>query len=210
MTRKRVLLADDHPVVTEGLRRMLESDFEIAGVVEDGRELVKQAEALRPDLIIADISMPLLNGLEAARQIKKQFPRTKIIFLTMHDEVAYAADAFQSGADGYVIKSSAGKELLSAVGEVLAGKTYVPPALHELELQPPFAKTGHASKTAPTGRQQEVLQLFAEGHTTKEIAHILNISPRTVEFHKYRLMEELNIRTSAELVQYALKHRIVT
>ncbi|MCC6368277.1 MAG: response regulator transcription factor [Bryobacterales bacterium] len=210
MTRKRVLLADDHPVVTEGLRRMLESDFEIAGIVENGRELIKQAEALRPDLIIADISMPLLNGLEAARQIKKLLPKTKIIFLTMHDEVAYAADAFQSGADGYVIKSSAGKELLSAVGEVLAGKTYVPPVLHEIELHPPSAKTGHAPKTAPTGRQQEVLQLFAEGHTIKEIAHILNISPRTVEFHKYRLMEELNIRTSAELVQYALKHRIVT
>jgi DNA-binding NarL/FixJ family response regulator len=136
MNRKRVLLADDHPVVTEGMQLMLESDFEIVGVVENGLELVRQALDLRPDLIIADISMPLLNGLEAARQIKKQLPRTKIIFLTMHDEVAYASDAFQSGADGYVVKSSAGRELLSAAAEVLAGKTYVPPALQGAGLQP--------------------------------------------------------------------------
>ncbi|MCC6342780.1 MAG: response regulator transcription factor [Bryobacterales bacterium] len=210
MTRKRILLADDYPVVLEGLRRLLESAFDIAGVVADGRELVKQAVALQPDLIISDISMPLLNGLDAAQQIKKLLPQVKIIFLSMHAEVAFVADAFHSGADGYLIKSSAGEELVSAVTEVLAGNIYVPPAFRDLEVQRPCGKTGHTPRTVPTGRQQEVLQLLAEGRTIKEIAYILGISPRTVEFHKYRLMEDLNIHTSAELIHYAMNHRIIT
>lgn len=212
MKQTRVLLADDHKIVLEGLRRLLEPEFEIVGTVEDGRALMTVAEKLRPDVIVADISMPLLNGIEAVRQIKKTDPRMKVVFLTMHPDVTYATRAFDAGASGYVLKHSASSELLTAIREAIKGRTYVTPMIAGELVQ--FYKEGaYRQRDAIrklTPRQREVLQLLGEGYSAKEIANILYISPRTVEFHKYRMMEELNIKTSAELVQFAIKHGIVS
>ncbi len=212
MKRTRVLLGDDHTIVLEGLRRLLDPQFEIVGTVGDGRALVAAARELRPDVIVADISMPLLNGIEAARQLQKTETRAKIIFLTMHPDATYAAEAFRAGASAYVLKSSAASELVTAIQEALKGRVYVTPlvakeVLHTLmEGSPENEKPAHQL----TSRQREVLQLVAEGRSTKEIAGILQVSPRTIEFHKYRIMEELGLRTTAELTQYAIKHGIVS
>ncbi len=212
MKKTRVLLADDHKIVLGGLRGLLEPEFEVVGTVEDGRALMDAAEKLHPDVIVADISMPLLNGIEAVGQIKKTDPHIKVVFLTMHPDVTYATRAFGAGALGYVLKHSAPSELVTAVREALKGRTYVTPMIAGELLQ--AYKEGAPERQHPlrrlTPRQREVLQLLAEGHSAKEIATILNISPRTVEFHKYRIMEELNIKTGAELVQYAIKHGIVS
>ncbi len=211
MRRPTVLLADDHGIVVEGLRRILEPEFEVVGAVADGRALLTAAEALGPDIVVVDISMPLLNGIEAARQIRKTARKTKIIFLTMHTDVIYATEALEAGGSGYVLKSSAGTELLTAVREVLRGRRYVTPAIAETVTRALTSPAGRRGKGVQdlTRRQREVLQLVAEGRTLKEIATILNVSPRTAEFHKYRVMEELGVRTTAELTQYAIKHGIV-
>ncbi|HUU49897.1 MAG TPA: response regulator transcription factor [Nitrospinota bacterium] len=207
-----MLLADDHKIVLEGLRSLLEPEYEIVGAVEDGRELLAKAKELRPDVIIADISMPKLNGIEAVSQIKKTDSQIKVIFLTMHPDVTYAKRAFEAGASGYVLKHSASTELITAIEEALKGRTYVTPMiageLMQFYKKETYIKDDITKKLTP--RQREVLQLLAEGHSAKEIASILNISTRTVEFHKYRMMEELNINTTAELVQYAIKQGIVT
>jgi DNA-binding NarL/FixJ family response regulator len=208
LRKPRILLADDHKIVLEGLKSLLESEFEIMGTAEDGRALVAMAEKLTPDVIVADISMPLLNGIEAARQIKKVDKEIKIVFLTMHLDPTYAASALEAGASGFVLKHSAPSELVVAIREAMRGCTYVTPAV-----------TGDPSRSLQGGglrqkrlfdslspRQREVLQLLAEGKSAKEIGAILQVSARTVEFHKYRMMEQLSIRTSAELVQYAVKH----
>ena len=212
MMKKRMLLADDHKIVLEGLRSLLEPEYEIVGAVEDGRELLAKAEELCPDVIIADISMPKLNGIEAVSQIKKTDSQIKVIFLTMHPDVSYAKRAFEAGASGYVLKHSASTELITAIEEALKGRTYVTPMiageLMQFYKKETYIKDDITKKLTP--RQREVLQLLAEGHSAKEIASILNISTRTVEFHKYRMMEELNINTTAELVQYAIKQGIVT
>jgi len=212
MMKKRMLLADDHKIVLEGLRSLLEPEYEIVGAVEDGRELLAKAKELRPDVIIADISMPKLNGIEAVSQIKKTDSQIKVIFLTMHPDVTYAKRAFEAGASGYVLKHSASTELITAIEEALKGRTYVTPMiageLMQFYKKETYIKDDITKKLTP--RQREVLQLLAEGHSAKEIASILNISTRTVEFHKYRMMEELNINTTAELVQYAIKQGIVT
>jgi DNA-binding NarL/FixJ family response regulator len=211
MKRPRVLIADDHRIVAEGLRGLLEPKFELVGIVEDGRELLAAAEKLRPDVIVADISMPLLNGIESVRQIKKTYENIKVVFLTMHPDVTYAASAFEAGASGYVLKHSAPSELVTAIQSALRGKTYVTPLLAGELMQ--FYRNkpvGRDELTRLTPRQREVLQLLAEGRSAKEIATILNISPRTVEFHKYRIMYELGINTAAELVQYAIRHGIAT
>jgi DNA-binding NarL/FixJ family response regulator len=179
--------------------------------VEDGRALVTEAAKLRPDVIVVDISMPLLNGIEAVHEIKKTDPHTKVVFLTMHPDVTYATRAFDAGASGYVLKHSAPSELVTAIHEAVKGRTYVTPMVAG-ELLQSYKKGSHRERDALhklTPRQREVLQLLAEGHSAKEIASILNVSPRTVEFHKYRMMEELNLKTSAELVTYAIKHGIV-
>ena len=211
MNKPRLLIADDHKIFVEGLKRLLSADFDIAGVVEDGHELVVAAEKLRPDLIVADISMPRLNGIEAVRQIKKKHPEIKVVFLTMHPDVSYAVNAFKAGGSGYVLKHSAPDELITAIREGLKGKTYVTPLiagklLHSYE-------SGSHSWTdtiiSLSSRQREVLQLLAEGHSVKEIAAILNISTKTIEYHKYRMMEELGIKTTAELIRYAVKQGIV-
>ena len=212
MGNPRVLLADDHRIVLEGLRSLLQSDYEIVGEVEDGRALVAEAERLRPELVVADISMPNLNGIDAARQIKKFDKRIRIVFLTMHADVTYAAEAFEAGASGFVLKHSAPQELILAMREALQGKTYVTPMIAG-DLIDAFqndAPLKGEMKAALSPRQREVLQLIAEGKSIKEIAVTLKISTRTVEFHKYRIMEQLNIKTSAELVQYAVKHGIIS
>jgi DNA-binding NarL/FixJ family response regulator len=212
MKKPRILLADDHKIVIEGLKSLLKKEFEILGHVEDGRALVEQASTLHPDVIVADISMPLLNGIEAARQIKKIDKNIKIVFLTMHPDATYAANAFEAGASGFVLKHSASSELIRAIHEAIKGRTYVTPLIAG-ELIHTYQK-GEApeknlfKKMSP--RQREILQLLAEGNTAKEIASILNISTRTVEFHKYKMMEQHKIKTSAELVHYAITHGIIS
>jgi len=212
MKKTRVLLADDHKIVLEGLRGILEPEFEIVGAVEDGRSLVAEAKRLCPEVVVADISMPGLNGMDAARQIRKNDERVKIVFLTMHSDVTYAAGAFDAGASGFVLKHSASQELITAIREATQGRTYVTPMVAgDLigSYQKGSLRQGEVN-VALSPRQREVLQLLAEGKSTKEAAAVLNISPRTAEFHKYRIMEQLNIKTSAELIQYALKHGIVS
>ena len=212
MKKPRVLLADDHKIVIEGLKSLLRDEFEIVGSVEDGRALVEQASTLYPDVIVADISMPQLNGIEAARQIKKIDKNIKIVFLTMHQDATYAANAFEAGASGFVLKHSASSELIRAIREAIKGRTYVTPLIAG-DLIYTYQEGGSPEKNLfkkISPRQREVLQLLAEGKSAKEIASILNISTRTVEFHKYRMMEQLNIKTSAELVRYAMKHGIIS
>jgi len=212
MRKIRVLLADDHQIFLEGLKGLLEPEFDLAGTVEDGRALVKAAEMLHPDVIVADISMPLLNGVEAVRQIKHSDRRVKVIFLTMHPDVSFAALAFEVGASGYVIKSSASRELITAINDVMRGKTYVTPDIAG-ELMQTYKKTKSGDNPFNqklTERQKEIMQLIAEGRLTKEIADILCISVRTVERHKYNMMQELNLKTTAHLVKYAIKQGIVS
>lgn len=212
MKRLRLLLADDHAIVIEGLRRVLDRpDIEIVDVVHDGRALVRAATEAQPDMIIADITMPLLNGIEAARQIRKSNPEVKIIFLTMRQDVAFATEAIAAGGTGYVLKSSAGDELLTAIAEVARGRTYIAKSIAESVQQGLSARsnTWRSPLDKLTSRQREVLQLLAEGKHVKGIAEKLNISPRTVEFHKYRIMDELGLRTVAELGRYAARHGIV-
>jgi len=210
MKKARVLLADDHGIVVEGLKSLLEPEFELVGAVQDGRALLEAAEQLRPDVIVADISMPMLNGIEALRQLRKKDKKVKVVFLTMHPDVTYAASAFEAGASGYVLKHSAPSELVTAIHEALKGHTYVTPMIAG-ELMGAYrdGSTKKAAGTELTSRQRDVLQLLAEGKSAKEIAHILNISTRTVEFHKYRMMEDLGIKTVAELVRFAVKHGVV-
>ena len=211
MKRPRVLLADDHKIVTEGLKGLLEPEFELVGTVEDGRALLAAAEKLRPDVIVADISMPLLNGIDSVRQIKKAHGEIKVVFLTMHPDVTYAVSAFEAGASGYVLKHSAPTELVTAIRSALNGKTYVTPLLADEFKQLTSEKTDQRDElTMLTPRQREILQLLAEGHSAKKIATVLNISSRTVEFHKYRIMKDLGIKSAAELVHYAVRHGIVT
>ncbi len=211
MIRPRIILADDHRIVSEGLRNILEPEFDLVGMVEDGRALLDAQKKLHPDVIVADISMPLLNGIEAVRQIKKADPHVKVVFLTMHPDVTYAAEAFEAGASGYVLKHSAPAELVNAIHEALKGRTYVTPMIAG-ELMESYKKGDHKRNDAfskITTRQREILQLLAEGKVAKEVAGILNISTRTVEFHKYRIMDALGIKTYAELIKFAVKHGIV-
>lgn len=208
--RIRILLADDHKIVLDGLRSLLEPEFELAGTVEDGRALVSAVQHLHPDVIVVDISMPLLNGIEAVRQIKKIDPQVKVVFLTMHPDVTYAIRAFEAGASGYVLKHSASSELLTAIHEATKGRTYVTPMIAG-ELVQSYKEGAHyqpGENQQLTQRQREILQLLAEGGSVKEIAEILKISPRTVEFHKYSLMSKLKLKTNSALVQYAIKYGI--
>ena len=211
MRKHRVLLADDHQIFLEGLKGLLEPEFDLVGTVEDGRALVKEAERLRPDVIVADISMPLLNGIEAVRQIKKSDHRIKVVFLTMHPDLSFVTLAFEVGASGYVIKNSASRELITAINDAMMGKTYVTPEIAG-ELIQTYQKAQPGQKVFSaklTDRQREILQLIAEGHVTKEIADILYISVRTVERHKFNMMQELKLKTTVDLVKYAIKEGIV-
>ncbi len=212
MKKPRVILADDHKIVLEGLKSLLGDEFEVVASVGDGRALVEQAAVLHPDVIVTDVSMPQLNGIEAARRIKKTDKTVKIVFLTMHLDATYAEDAFEAGASGFVLKHAAPSELVTAIREALKGRTYVTPLIAG-DLIRAFRERGSPEKeglkkTSP--REREILQLLAEGRSGKEIAAILSISPRTVEFHKYRMMEKLAIKSNAELVQYAVRHGIIS
>jgi len=212
MKRIRILLADDHKIVLEGLRSLLEPEFMLVGAVEDGRSLVSAAQQLHPDVIVVDISMPLLNGIEAVRQIKNVDSHVKVVFLTMNPDVTYAIRAFEAGASGYVLKHSASSELITAINEAVKGKTYVTPMIAGELMQAYQGGVHQQPGKAPqlTQRQREILQLLTEGYSAKEIAHMLNISPRTVEFHKYNLMSKLNLKSVSALVQYAIKHGFIT
>jgi DNA-binding NarL/FixJ family response regulator len=211
MKKARVLLADDHRIMAEGLRSLLEPEFDVVDIVEDGRALLSKAQSLRPDVIVADITMPLLNGIEAAVQLQKADVTAKVVFLTMHHDATYAARAFENGASGFVLKHSAPSELVTAIREALAGRTYVTPLIAKDLLQ--VYRDG-VSQTEPvrelTRRQREVLQLFAEGRSAKEVAAILKISIRTAEFHKASVMNLLGLHTTAELTKYAVRHGITS
>ena len=209
--RPRVLLADDHRLVAEALKSLLAAEFELLGVVEDGRALVAAAKELQPDVIVADIAMPHLNGLDALLQLRKDNPNVKVVFLTMHKDVAYARRALESGGSGFVLKHSAPAELLDAIRAALAGKTYLTPALagELLQAMKRAPQTANDPVASLTPRQREILQLFAEGRSAKEIGAALGISARTVEFHKYQMMDSLGLRANAELVHFAIKHGIV-
>jgi DNA-binding NarL/FixJ family response regulator len=209
MSRPRVLLADDHALLLGAFEKLLASECDIVGQVADGRALVAAAEALKPDLVVLDISMPLLNGLEAGRQIKQKARHVKLVFLTMNEDTDLAAEAFRSGASGYLLKRSAASELLTAIREVMQGRSYVTPLITEGLVGSLIQADEHAPGQDLTPRQREVLQLLAEGRSMKEVAGVLNLTPRTVAFHKYRMMEQLKVKSTAELVQYAVKHHIV-
>ena len=209
--RPTVLLADDHDIVVQGLRRVLETDFDVIGIVADGLALVTDSKRLKPAVIVVDVSMPLLNGIEAARQIQKVGLSAKIVFLSMHPDIVYVSEAFRAGGLAYVLKSSAGIEIVNAIREVLQGRTYVSPSIDKSLLEAQI-KRDDSSRDKLRGlspRLREVLQMTAEGKSTKKIAELLKISPRTVEFHRYRAMEALDLHTIAELVQYAIKHRLI-
>lgn len=211
MRKPRILLADDHRMVAEGLRGLLEPDYQLVGIVEDGRALLEAADKLMPDVVVADVSMPLLNGIEAVRQLKKKNPDLLVVFLTMHLDVAYAASAFEAGASGYVLKHSAPSELLTAISCALKGRTYITPMLagellHYQRTRPKGEQEDDLARL--TSRQREVLQLIAEGLSVKEAAAVLGISARTVEFHKYSMMEALGLKSSAELMRFAVEHGI--
>jgi DNA-binding NarL/FixJ family response regulator len=211
VSRPRVLLADDHLLVAEGLKSLLSAEFELVGVVEDGRALVEAARKLRPDVIVADITMPHLNGIDALAQLKQDDEQVRVVFLTMHPEVAYARRSLEAGALGYVLKHSAPSELIAAIRAALDGKTWLTPAvagevLQSMKGEPEKAGDPVASLTP---RQREILQLLAEGRSAKEVGAALGVSARTVEFHKYQMMERLDLHTSAELVHFAIKHGIV-
>ena len=211
MGRPRVLLGDDHVLFSEGLRHILEPHFEVVGTIDNGRDLIAAAERLRPDVVVADISMPSLNGIEAARRIRKMPHAPRIVFLTMHEDATFATAAFQAGASGYVLKRSTPAEIISAVQEVIRGRTYISPLVAGVVLNALMEKHEHPEKLKPelTSRQREILQLLAEGKSPKDIAAALDISPRTVEFHKYRIMGATGVRTIAELTRYAIAHGII-
>jgi DNA-binding NarL/FixJ family response regulator len=208
MSRPRVVIADDHLLVLEGLRRILEHECEIVGTVEDGRSLVRVAEELKPDVVLMDISMPLLNGVEAARILKETLPATRLIFVTMHADATYVTGAFRAGASGYVLKRCASKELVFAIQEVLKGRKYITPLIGSdiVGGLPGSALWPGEVSGELTSRQREVVQLVAEGHSVKEIAAILHISSKTVAFHKANVMRRLRIHTTAELTKYAMDH----
>ena len=208
MGKPRVLLADDHTLILTAFEKLLTPECEIVGQVSDGRALIAAADALRPDVIVLDIAMPQLNGLEAGLQIKRKFPSVKLVFLTMSEETELAVTAFESGASGYLLKRSAASELLTAILEVMQGRSYVTPLITEALV----GTLMHQDKRKPselTSRQREVLQLLAEGRSMKEVASVLNVAPRTVAFHKYQIMNQLNVKSTAELVRYAVQHHIV-
>jgi DNA-binding NarL/FixJ family response regulator len=207
MMRPRILLADDHTMLLDAFRALLEPEFEVVGTATDGRMLIEEFTRLKPDVVVVDVGMPLLNGLDAGRQLKSLQRAVKLIYLTMNPEPDLAREALRLGASGYVLKSSAASELKQAIQEALKGRSYITPLITQdvagLLLEP--SQRPHELTT----RQREVLQLLAEGRSMKEVASILDVTPRTVAFHKYRMMEQLHLKTSAELVQYAVKHGIV-
>jgi len=210
MLNTRILLADDHAVVVQGLESLLKKSFDLVGVVHDGRALLDAAEKLRPDVIVTDISMPELNGLDAIREIRTRWPGMKVIVLTMHRDTQLAVEAFRAGASGYVLKVSSAEELIRAIEEVAKGRGYVTTLLaKDLITLLVEARSQGTADTPLTPRQREVLQLIAEGRTMKAVASILHISPRTAESHKYEIMNVLGVKTTAALVQCAIRLKLI-
>jgi DNA-binding NarL/FixJ family response regulator len=205
------LLADDHRLLREAFVKLLEPDCDVVGAVADGRALLEVAPKLRPDVVVLDVAMPQLNGLDAARQLKRSMPDVKVVFLTVNEDPDLAAEAFRAGGSAFVLKNSAASELLQAIQDVSQGRSYVTP-LATRDMLDTLLRHPESGKRAYelSSRQREVLQLLAEGRTMKEIASVLKITPRTVAFHKYSMMQGLGIKTSAELVQFAIKKRIVS
>src|SRR5215469_4972650 len=210
MNKPTVLLADDHAMIAEAFRHLLESQYHVVATVNDGRALIETALELKPDVVVVDVGMPLLNGLSAGQQLKQRLRRVKLIYVTMNEDPDVAAEALRTGASAYLLKSSAASELLKGIHEVLRGGTYVTPKIKRL-IEESFIRSSKP-KTAEkrlTQRQIEVLQLLAEGKTMKEVGSVLSLTARTVAFHKYRIMEVLNFRSNAELVQFAIKNNII-
>jgi DNA-binding NarL/FixJ family response regulator len=208
--RARILLADDHTAMVEALSKLLEPQFEIVGTVRDGRSLLEAACQTRPDVVLLDLSMPLMNGMEAGARLKKLLPNTKIIVLTMSEDPDVAADFLHNWAAGFLLKKSAGRELIKAIREVMRGKTYVTSRMSGKVLEA-YVRSGPPSRQKTlTARQREVLQVLAEGHTMKEAANILHVTPRTVAFHKYRMMNDLGLKTNSDLLRFAIKEKLVS
>ena len=210
-SRSRILIADDHTLVAELCRTLLEPEFDVVGIVSNGRELIQTATNLKPDVIIIDIAMPVLNGLDAGQQVKAMLPAVKLVYLTMNPDQEVAAEAFRRGASGYLLKTCAASEMVTAVREVLRGKTYLSPTLSKDTIN--YLRRRHDKlvneERRLTERQREVLQLLAEGKVMKEVGSVLNMSTRTVAFHKYRIMEAIDAKSNAELVRFAVRHHIV-
>jgi DNA-binding NarL/FixJ family response regulator len=209
MATPRVLLADDHQLLLGAFEKLLAEECDIVGQVSDGRALVAAAEKLKPDLIVLDITMPLLNGLDAGRQIKQRLRDVKLVFVTMNEDVDLAAEAFRSGASAYLLKRSAASELTTAIREVMQGRSYITPLIAGDLLGSLMHSDASKAAHELTPRQREILQMLAEGKSMKDVANTLNLAPRTVAFHKYRMMEQLRVGSTAELIQYAVKHHIV-
>jgi len=208
--RSRILLADDHTLIAEACKNLLEPEFEVVGVVADGRAMLRVAGEVRPDVVIIDVAMPQLNGLDAGEQLLRRYPKTKLIFLTMSTTAEIAAEAFRRGGSAYVVKQSTADELLIALRRVLRGESYLSPLITRdtVEFLLRTNKSYNAEKRV-SGRQAEVLQLLAEGKSMKEIAYILDVKPGTVAFHKYKIMEQLELKSNAELIEFALKNHMV-
>jgi DNA-binding NarL/FixJ family response regulator len=210
MIRPRILLADDHTLLLEAFAKLLSEECDIVGTVSDGHALLELAQQLRPDIAVLDIAMPILNGIDATRRLKQIMPEVRVVFLTMNEDPDLAAEAFRAGASAYLLKRSAGSELLTAIREVMRRRSYVTPLVTEGLVTSMMNRQASGSPDDNlTVRQREIVQLIAEGHSMKEVASILNIAPRTVAFHKYKIMAHLRIKTTAELVQYAIKHHMV-
>lgn len=209
MTRPRVMLADDHTLLLDAFRKLLADDCDVVGTATNGQELLEGVERLHPDIVVVDISMPLLNGLDAARRLKQMHPDVRILFLTMNEDPDLAAEAFRAGASGYLLKRSAASELMLAIRETMNRRSYVTPLVTGGLVGSMLQDRNGKPRNDLSPREREVVQLIAEGHSMKEAAAILKITPRTVAFHKYKAMEQLNIRTTAELIQYAIRHHIV-
>jgi DNA-binding NarL/FixJ family response regulator len=209
--RSRILIADDHNLVAELCKRLLEKEFDVVGMVSDGRALVRAAVDLKPDVVVIDIAMPILNGLDAGRQLKEILPAIKLVYLTMNPDVEVAAEAFRRGASGYLLKTCAAADIVIAVRDVLRGKSYLSPALSRDSIDFLRRQEKELPEEADllTGRQREVLQLLAEGKVMKEVGDILNMTTRTVAYHKYRMMEVLGAKSNAELVKYAIRNHMV-
>jgi DNA-binding NarL/FixJ family response regulator len=208
--RARLLIADDHTLLAEACKKLLEPEFEVVGIVDNGRALLRLAVELKPDVVILDIAMPQLNGLDAGDQIKHLLPATKLVFVTMNMSPEVAAEAFRRGASAYVVKSSAAEELLRAIRRALKSESYLSPLITKETVDFLLrSASSYVEEKRITRRQSEILQLLAEGMSMKGIANVLNLKPGTVAFHKYRMMETLGLKTNAELLQYAIKHHFV-
>jgi len=208
--RPKILIADDHVLIAEAYAKLLEPEYEVAGTVADGHALLQQVASIHPQLVLVDVAMPLLNGLDAGEQVRHKMPDVKIIFVTMNHDAELIAEAFRRGASGFLPKTAAAAELLQAIREVLNGRTYLSPALAAGTIRSLLRRSEEAREpVALTSRQREVLQLLAEGKLMKEVASVLNMKDRTVAFHKYRIMEKLNLHSTSELVRYSVRNNII-